>query len=652
MKYRKEIDGLRALAVIPVIMFHAGFSLFGGGFAGVDIFFVISGYLITSLIEPEVNSGSFSLVRFYERRARRILPALFLVLLCTLPFAWWLMLASDMIDFSKQLIGVAMFVPNVVLWRQSDYFATVAELKPLLHTWSLGVEEQYYLFFPLALMLIARLGRRWLAVLLLAVAFLSLAVAQQTARTHPAFAFFLLPSRAWELVTGALCALYLPASLRQPAHDRHTAVLRECGALAGLTMILIAVFLFGKETPFPGLWALVPTVGAAMIIAFASPGTAVGRLLGSRALVGIGLVSYSAYLWHQPIFAFLRLAGDDLDSVALRVSLIILTFALAAVSWKFVEAPFRQVRLVDRRTIFKLAFAGSGCLVLIGLGGIATNGFLFRFPPADRQLAAMGYNNRTYVETRFVERTLKDFDASGRRKIFLVGDSYGEDLVNAVAEGGLGQTLQISTRHIDLHCGNLYLPLAQIKPHINPVDLAACENKGWYEGAQTEKLLAQADEIWLASYWQDWQGQLIAQSVKHLQARFGHPVLVFGAKNFGEYRIRNLLRDSPQQRVKFTSQPLPQVMATNAAMKATLGPNVFVDVQQMLCGGYSLCHPFDTQGNLLSYDGAHLTKPGAVLYGQRLREDPRFVSQVPSSSGSGETQAVFERADTGISVRR
>jgi hypothetical protein len=232
----------------------------------------------------------------------------------------------------------------------------------------------------------------------------------------------------------------------------------------------------------------------------------------------------------------------------------------------------------------------------------------------------MGFNNRTYVQTRFLEDTLRDFDQSGRRKIFILGDSYGEDLVNAIAEGGLDGTLQLSTRHIDVRCGNLYMPLDQIKPHIDPNELALCENKGWYEGAQTEKLLRDADEIWLASYWRDWQGQLIAPSVRNLQANYHHPVRVFGAKNFGVYRIRDLLHMSPEQRVAYVSVPSPSIMATDAVMRASLPPDVFVDVQQKLCGGDTQCHPFDAAGNLISYDGEHLTQPGARLYGQRLRE--------------------------------
>ena len=209
MKYRAEIDGLRALAVIPVILFHAGFELFGGGFVGVDVFFVISGYLITTIIINEMDEGKFSLVNFYERRARRILPALFFVMLVCLPFAWYWLLPSDLKDFSQSVVAVAIFSSNILFWRESGYFDTAAELKPLLHTWSLAVEEQYYLLFPLFLLLTWRLGKKWILVLL-GIAFpISLGLAHWAAYNNPSADFYLLPTRGWELLLGVFAGFYL-----------------------------------------------------------------------------------------------------------------------------------------------------------------------------------------------------------------------------------------------------------------------------------------------------------------------------------------------------------------------------------------------------------------------------------------------------------
>lgn len=207
MNYRREIDGLRAIAVLPVIFFHAGFGVFGGGFVGVDVFFVISGYLITGIILAELEQGHFSLIGFYERRARRILPALFLVMLLCVPFAWFWLLPGDMKGFAKSLVAVAIFASNFLFWRESGYFDTAAELKPLLHTWSLAVEEQYYLVFPLLILLFWQLGKRWVLFLLGLIFVASFTSAELS---KPAAAFFLLPSRGWELLVGAFAAFYMP----------------------------------------------------------------------------------------------------------------------------------------------------------------------------------------------------------------------------------------------------------------------------------------------------------------------------------------------------------------------------------------------------------------------------------------------------------
>ncbi|MGL4603794.1 MAG: acyltransferase family protein [Iodobacter sp.] len=215
MKYRREIDGLRALAVLPVILFHAGFETFSGGFVGVDIFFVISGYLITTIILSELEQDKFSIVNFYERRARRILPVLFLVMLVCIPFAWLYLLPGDMKDFSQSLVAVSVSASNILFWRESGYFDTAAELKPLLHTWSLAVEEQYYFLFPLFLMLFWKLGKRWIVVTLGLLFVISLTVAQWAAYAKPTAAFFLLPTRGWELLIGAFAAFYLAHANRK-----------------------------------------------------------------------------------------------------------------------------------------------------------------------------------------------------------------------------------------------------------------------------------------------------------------------------------------------------------------------------------------------------------------------------------------------------
>lgn len=380
MDYRREIDGLRALAVLPVILFHAGVESFSGGFVGVDIFFVISGYLITTIILVEIEQGNFSLVNFYERRARRILPALFFVMLVCIPLAWLWLFPSEMKDFSESLVAVTVFASNILFWRESGYFDTAAELKPLLHTWSLAVEEQYYALFPLFLMLFWKLGKRWILVTL-GIAFLaSLAVAQWGAYAMPAAAFYLLPTRGWELLIGAFAAFYLS----QPNRKAFGKGLSEFGGWLGVALILYAVFAYSKNTPFPGVYALIPTIGTVLIILFATKQTTVGKFVGNKVFVGIGLISYSAYLWHQPLFAFARQKGVAKSDVEVFLCLSLAALLLAYFSWKYIEAPFRNKALVSKKIIFLFSIFGSIFFFSLGVFGYLKNGDLGQFNSQQR----------------------------------------------------------------------------------------------------------------------------------------------------------------------------------------------------------------------------------------------------------------------------
>ena len=374
MVYRREIDGLRALAVIPVVLFHAGFKAFGGGFVGVDVFFVISGFLITSLVIGDRQAGRFSIVDFYERRARRILPALFLVMFACLPFSWLWLYPIDLRRFAQSLVAVATYSSNVLFLLTSGYFDTAADTKPLLHTWSLALEEQFYLLYPPLLMATWRIGRRRMVLLLLALGAGSLMVAHWGSANSPVMNFYLLPTRAWELLIGALVAF----GLSSDAEPRLPAAAAQGAALAGLFLVVGSVFVFDKYTPFPSLYTLAPTVGTALIIMFGTQATLVGKFLGTKILVSIGLISYSAYLWHQPIFAFVKQRNMDDPGALLAMALCAVAFVLAYLSWRYVERPFRQRSRFSRRQLF--VFAVCCTLFFIGMGflGHFSNGFDYR----------------------------------------------------------------------------------------------------------------------------------------------------------------------------------------------------------------------------------------------------------------------------------
>lgn len=381
MDYRREIDGLRALAVLPVILFHAGFETFSGGFVGVDIFFVISGYLITTIIIEELGQGRFSIVNFYERRARRIFPALFLVIFICIPFAWLWLLPNDMKNFSRSLVAIPVFASNILFWHESGYFDTSAELKPLLHTWSLAVEEQYYVFFPLFLILLWRFGKQRIFILLVAICIFSFALAQWGSLARPAAAFFLLPTRAWELLIGAITAFYLSRTDRTEFNRS----VGEIGGYLGLVLILFSIFIYSKATPFPGFYALIPTVGSVLIVLFATQQTTVGKvILGNKAFVKIGLISYSAYLWHQPLFAFARhkslLESQSQPNENIFVFLTIVSLIIAYASRKYIENPFRSKKKLSKKTIFFSIALASIFLILVGIFGIYSQGYSSRLP--------------------------------------------------------------------------------------------------------------------------------------------------------------------------------------------------------------------------------------------------------------------------------
>lgn len=362
IKYRADIDGLRALAVVPVLLFHSGLPLFHGGFVGVDIFFVISGFLISKIIWTELQEGRFSILRFYERRARRILPALFVVIAACFLIGYKLMLATHYDGFAQSAIAAILSVSNIFFWRQSGYFAPDVNFAPLLHTWSLGVEEQFYLIFPLFLMLLRRapinINRAlWL---LLVTAF---AAGAYLSFSRPFGAFYLLPARIWELLLGALLGMGTVPPLSRRAS--------EWVGSAGLVAVIGSVFLIDAHQPFPGFVALFPCLGAAALLYSGAQPTFVARLLSLRPLVFTGLISYSLYLWHWPIFSFARMLTATMDlEWKVVVAALLLSFAMAALSWRFVERPFRDPRRWPPKAI--ALFSIGGALALIAVGFVVT----------------------------------------------------------------------------------------------------------------------------------------------------------------------------------------------------------------------------------------------------------------------------------------
>ena len=437
LKYRKDIDGLRAIAVSSVILFHASFyHQIPGGFFGVDIFFVISGFLIGRILFTEISQGKFSILRFYERRARRILPALLTVLLVSYFFARTLLAPLEFGDFRNSLVATLAFASNIYFWLHSSYFEAASELKPLLHTWSLGVEEQYYILFPL--LIYALRNSKWRMHVLLLCAVLSFIWALATVRSQPNAAFYLLPARAWELLLGAFGAMI---SLHKvDTYRRSLRVLLSC---VGLVLIAISLFRMNASTLHPGFYTLIPTVGTLLVLAAQAPGGLATRILELPPMVFIGKISYSAYLWHQPIFAYWMYRFGKHSFERYSVLLIAITMVMAYFSWKFVEEPARRPSAMPNRRLALYCGAALALLATIMIPqkwifGDRSNKMLQELAKIENLYEHFDFQknirNGVCHSVSMPQRESNGCLAQRKKNLVIFGDSYAASLYEGLRE--------------------------------------------------------------------------------------------------------------------------------------------------------------------------------------------------------------------------
>jgi peptidoglycan/LPS O-acetylase OafA/YrhL len=438
LSYRRDIDGMRGIAVMTVIAYHSGLAAMSGGFVGVDVFFVISGYLIGSIVLSEVLEGRFRFSEFYARRSRRILPALFLVVVCSLVGALLLFSPLELKQFAGAGSATILAISNIYFWLSTNYFSPSAEFNPLLMTWSLGVEEQFYLLLPVALVIAAKFFRGSLsriALVIFVIAAISIGASAFLTARHPTAAFFLLPTRAWELSAGLLLAIMeLSRKRRFLSSSRLN---RNAVGLIGLGVILGSAWFLNGTASYPGILAGLPVLGTTLLIA-ARDSFVNSRVLTFAPLVFIGKISYSWYLWHWPLLAFARNAADQPLSSGAALTIVLVSFCLSVLSWKYIEQPFRQQKASTSATLrsyFGAAAVIASVLIALNLSA----GFPARFSPT----LSLIERNSLYLSQ---DRCLVSYGARAPnleptciggtkdRRLALLGDSHAAALGGAIRE--------------------------------------------------------------------------------------------------------------------------------------------------------------------------------------------------------------------------
>lgn len=584
MERRTDIDGLRAVAVLAVVLNHAGLTALPGGFVGVDIFFVISGFLISRIITDGVADGSFTLAHFWERRARRILPALIAMVALSLIAGYLLLLPDDYENLAQSAVATMLFGNNVLLTLTSGYWDLASAFKPLLHTWSLGVEEQFYIAYPLAALLVLRWRPRLFAAMLVAGFAISFALSVALSARQPDASFYLIHARAWELLVGALAARWM-TRVQMPGRTA------QALAVTGLAMIVAAMLLIDETAPYPGWRALVPCVGTALVLLYGSAGGPAPRLLSWSPLVLVGLASYSIYLWHQPLFAFARAASVTPPGAGVMAALTLVTLVIGYASWRWIEQPFRDARKWPLRPFLALGIAATSLTGATGLAISVTSGLPQRAPGMGLGAGHYAaYNNSAF-------RFEKDrFDDPARSNLLVVGNSMARDMVNILVESGRFSRFEIVYR-TDLHLCSL--------ARLNG----------------TPKLLVErADAIlFVASTSPPGRCKTTPQERDAILA--GKAWLLIGPKHFG-YNLNAWMHVPASQRPGVRAELLPETVAANADYAALVPPGHYVDLLGMMQRRHGGLPVFDAQGRILSADRIHLTQAGAQFFGQEVLEAP------------------------------
>lgn len=667
-KYRPDIDGLRAIAVLAVVGFHAFPLELEGGFIGVDIFFVISGYLISTIIIGNLEQNSFSFIEFYSRRIKRIFPALFLVLTACFAIGWFILLADEYKQLGKHLTGGAGFISNFMFWNEAGYFDNAAETKPLLHLWSLGIEEQFYILWPL-LMWLAWKKRFSLQTIAIVVAAISFGFNILYAHSAPTAAFYSPQARFWELMAGSILAYMalrrsvepqrytgllnsLPSGMRYPkTPELNIRSLGNVQSLLGALLIVIGFFLITKESYFPGWWAVLPTFGTVLIISASAQAWINRTVLSNRVLVWFGLISFPLYLWHWPLLSFARIIEGESPSLEARWAIILASILLAWMTYWLVEKPVRFGRYGKEKTtilVLLMIIIGS-----IGYSTYARDGLAFR-APLDKSLTYQAYSKsivRTdkekecfdipYAFEKNGDWFCKLGDKTIRPSLFAYGDSHALSLIPAIHKFGVENGRQI------LFSGSSGCP-----PLLGVQSLRGAEWRKKYNCQRLNERIFEyvrdnrIESVLLIARWTYYSGGAARpKEINHISMNEGQEATYDFSRASFEYGLQQTIKkyeeigvriyiveDVPQQiydpkdamkKSKLNDASINKLSVTlkehknhqswvsDQFRKTVDGRGIAINFDSALCG-HDLCS-LVSQGKFLYFDDDHLSVEGARL---------------------------------------
>ena len=599
LKYKKNIDGLRGISVLAVIIFHLNSEFLPGGFIGVDIFFVISGYLISKIILEKLENKEFKISEFFWSRVRRILPMLMFILVIFTPLIFYL-LPSVMISISKSILSSLFFISNFFFYFESGYFGDAVNLKPYIHLWSLSVEEQFYIIFPLYCLLFYK--KKYFILSITSFFLLSLFLSNFVSHNYPNANFFFTPTRAWEILFGVLLMFFEKRKFIISDH-----IINLLCSLS-LVIIFFSFFHITNLDNIPNYKLIPPILATGILIIFGDKNNFIKKIICNKVIIFIGLISYSLYMLHQPILAFNKHFNFFEENLFTNIFFIICLIGLSTFTWKFIEKIFRDRNKISNKSFVYIITFFTLIILLINTIIIKSDGFIDNFKEEDKYLALLNPKIQgRYVSKKFNSLSKNKFGENKQKNIYVIGDSHSQDFINMVFENEYFEGYNVNTSPFNIEC---YLKF------INKLSKNQ-KNKIRYCKHDVPSNLDQANSIFLVNVWEPWIVPEITKILNN-EVFLDKKIYIIGTKNFGTININDLLKKSQLERKKLKFKLPKKYIELEKNLKNLSQDIIYISPYKSYCNENFECSIFNNNNKLISYDGGHLTKDGAKFIGKYL----------------------------------